>query len=667
MLSDAEIVRICREELTKAQGWDSDELASNRERALDYFYNRPRGDEKPGQSSIQSSDVSDMVEAIMSGIGPILTNETLIQFEASGEADEDQAQLESDFVSYMVAGQNDGYVEVKSSVKDALLLRNGFIKVSVEKEDSETSERLINQTEADIQVLAESSNNEKTIILSDITANKKQIDNYDVIVNTEIHRTELVVESIAPENILYAPDHSSPDLSDIRFIAERKILTQTELLDLGYSKDLVKLIPSYDVDVKSDSVARKQDSQTALDTADPATRSIETWEIHILIDIKENGRALLHRIHLAEQQLLMKERADWVPYATGSPFLVPHRLYGQSVFDKLKSIQDSKTHFLRQWHDNTRLANQVRLGALENAVNLQDAIDGANIIRIKRPDALVPIVVPDMGQSIQAALGYLDKVRSERGGASLDMGSAELQLAGQVGDQGAERQITMKEQLAAMMTETLANTLIRSTYLLVHRTLRTFLPGELTAKLNGKWVDTNPSQWPARKKTNVMTGLSQGQKVTRVNALNQVIGMQIQALSNGMEGQLINKGQVYNALMDLSRAAGLDNPDQYWTDPDSPQAQQAAQEQAQQAEAAQQAAATAQAQQAQLQQQVFLMQAQIEKYKNDTELAYKYAADSLKAEIEEAKIVADVASLNQKQAQFDSQAAQANARVDNVA
>jgi hypothetical protein len=67
----------------------------------------------------------------------------------------------------------------------------------------------------------------------------------------------------------------------------------------------------------------------------------------------------------------------------------------------------------------------------------------------------------------------------------------------------------------------------------------------------------------------------------------------------GQDGVLVGLPQLYNALIDFARASGLQAPEQYWVDPDSPQAQQAAQQKAQAAQ--QQAAAQAQAAQAQVQ------------------------------------------------------------------
>ncbi len=656
-LKTDEIVGILRSELAQAQGFDQDELASNREKALDYFYNRPRGDEVAGRSTIQSSDVSDMVEAVLANIGPILTSETLINFQAAGEADEDQAQLESDFVGYIVGGQNAGYIELLSSIKDALLLRNGFIRVMVDETNDSRTFFEDNKTEFQIQAKLDESDTEHSFEVLDM---KKTGDSFRVQYKEHIHKRDLIVESIAPENMLYSPDHDSPYLESCRFIAERKLMTQTELLQAGHSLEVIKDIPSIDFDTKNDSTARRQDDTHGNDPAvDESNRMIETWDIHTMLDEDEDGIAELRHIHLASKTILLDELADWIPYSTGSPFIIPHRLYGQSIYDKLRTIQDSKTHFLRQWHDNARRVNNARvvynpLTTDEDAVMSSRAGGG---IRSKDPASVQQLVTNDMGASILGALDYMDKMRSERGGASLDLGSAELQLAGQnIGQLGAERQISMKEQLAAMMTATLANTLVRETFLLVHRTLRAHLPGELTAKLNGKWVQTDPSQWPERKQVVVKTGLSQGEKIARISALTQVIQTQVGFIQAGQGGQTVSPGGVYNAILDWCRAANLENPEQYWLDPDSEQAQAAAKAEGEQQQAQQQAAQQFQQQQQRLQEQLFTLTQQLDKYKHDTDLRFQYDKEALDAEVEEAKIVGEATrDLELAQDKFENQ------------
>jgi hypothetical protein len=660
-LKASEIVNIVEDEIVRARGSEFDELTANREKALNYFFNRTRGDEVEGQSRVQSTDVSDMVEAITSNISPILTNEMLVSFEAAGEEDEPNAQLESDFVSYMINGHSDGYVEIQSALKDSLLLRNGWVHVAVDATDYKESRTMHKVSEFQVQAFLDEGDQEKTIQLVSMEDNNDGA-TWDAKFTVHHHKRELKVRSVAPENILTSQEHKSPTLSGIRFIAERKLLTRSELIGMGYPKSIVMDLPNLSTDTKTDANARSAEPHVSenFQSLDEANEVIETYDCHIEIDEEEKGQTKLRRIHIAEGEILLDEPADWVPFATGSPFLVPHRLYGQSLFDKLKQIQDSKTDFMRQWHNNARRVNNARivynpLTTKEEDINTSRA--GANV-RSKDPGNVGQIQTNDLGASIGMALEYMDKQRSERGGASLDLASPEMQLAGNVGDQGAERQISIKEQLAGQMTRTLANTLIKQTYLLVHRTLRDYLPGEMTAKLNGKWVSTDPSQWAERKKVNVQSGMTQGEKRQRISGLNQVIQQQMTFIQAGKEGEITDPGKVFNAVMDWCRAASLDNPEQYWIDPDSDQAKQAGQAKAQQAQQAQQAQAAQQKEmmdsQMKMQADLFSLEQQMKKYINDSDLVFKYADSRMKAEIEEAKIVGSATlQLQTEQDNFD--------------
>ena len=659
-----QVVNIVKDEIRRSRGSEHDQLSANRERAFDYYYNRDRGDEVAGSSTVQSSDVSDMVEAVNANISPILTEETLVSFEAIGEEDENNAQTETDFVSYMINGQSDGYVEIQSAVKDALLLKNGWLKVFVDEEQSEETDQMSGVSEFQIQARLEESDNETTVEILSIEDDDES-GQFNATIKTTIHKRELRVESIDPGNLLYSPEHRSPLLPGIRFIAERKLLTRSELIGMDYPRSLVDALPAMTTDTKIDVSARddQPDDSSDLATLDAANEEIETYDCHILMDQEESGSTKLRRIHYAENEILLDEVAPWVPYCTGSPFLMPHRLSGLSIFDKLESIQDSKTDSLRQWHSNMRRVNNARLiynpmSTQEDDVNTSRAGAG---IRSKDPAGVGQVQTNDMGASIVAGLQYMDKQREERSGASLDLQGSQLQLAGQVGNQGAAQQIDLKEKLAGQMSRTLANTLIKQLYLLTHKTLREFMPGALTAKLNGKWVETDPSEWAERKKVNVLTGMTSGEKQQRIGALNAVIQQQYQLIGAGKDGEITDDSKLYNAYLDWTRAAKLDNPEQYFIDPSSPEAQQAKQQKQQQQQQAQQAATQQQQQmmekQSQMQQEMFALQAQLDKYKHDSELVFKYADSALDAEVEEAKLVGSATlQLQQAQDQFDQAA-----------
>src|SRR4029077_4852964 len=103
-------------------------------------------------------------------------------------------------------------------------------------------------------------------------------------------------------------------------------------------------------------------------------------------------------------------------------------------------------------------------------------------IRMKRPDSIVPIPVADVGPSIQLALRELDKQRTERGGAAVEMIGAEMQIAGDSAH-GVDRMYAAPKLLFSYMTRNMAESLIRGVFLLAHAELRDGDGGPINIKM----------------------------------------------------------------------------------------------------------------------------------------------------------------------------------------
>jgi hypothetical protein len=196
----------------------------------------------------------------------------------------------------------------------------------------------------------------------------------------------------------------------------------------------------------------------------------------------------------------------------------------------------------------------------------------------------------DTGQSSQSLLNYMDQVRDQRAGAALSLMQPQDQLvkAG-ISAQSADRQMTAGEQMAAMVARTIAETLIRSTFLLVHEVLRTQFPEEIMLNRSGQWVPTSPQEWPQRNRLNVKVGLSPAERSRKASSLTQTIALQTQALQLGGQDIVVNLDGIHRAVLDWSRAVDLDNAEKYWVDPESEESQQAAQQQVQKQEQLEQA------------------------------------------------------------------------------
>ena len=626
--TDKELGAICRREIERADGADGDLLAQHIIDALDYYYNRPRGDEKAGESQVQSTDLADMTNAILAQLTPMISTDALIEFEADGEEDEDQARMESRFINDCVIDKNQGYLELQSCLKDAALCRNTFAKVWAD--DVVTSETRsfanIDKTRANqiIKVLGELPSQEVT---------SQDFANGTLSVTIAISQRKFRWRAIDPGEFVYQGGWEHQDLQEIRFCAERDTPTRSDLLEDGYDAELVDQLPKQSSETRL--VRQARDQQLTRPLNQPQTRDqerVERHECYLLIDMDDDGISERWKVIVGNKQtVLEKEQVSWVPYCTGSLYISPHRLQGEDLYDHMRETQDIKTAAKRRWLDCIYNSVWSRLAAQENNVDpsVDDARAGATIWTKGRPmDSLMPVTGADVGPTIQAVLDYEDRHRTERGGAALDVQSAEAQIVGESGV-ALEKQYSVKEAMTQMFARNIAETLIRNIYLLMHRTLRTFAEGPMKSKLRNKQIQVDPTTWPIRTSLNVTPGLTPQARTAVGQAMLILMQDQAQATAMGLGGQLVSLDNMYRTRLDFLRAKGVQNCEQYLTDPSSDEARMAAQQsQEQQAALAQQ------------QQQLLAMQIQLEERKLALE---KYKADqSTYADIYKADLQADL-------------------------
>jgi len=629
---ETKLAGLIERELSQAEGRGSDVTDAARKRALDAFNCAPLPDDKArveaGLSVVQDSSFRDMVHACAAQMLPMLSTDAVVQFEPDGEQDEDAARAESAAVEHVVMSKNNGFVEFEEAILDALTLRNGWVKVWVETSETKGKVPLTGDERPELVA---------ALLAPKTIHEKRELVEGGIRVTTT--RQTFRVAAVPAENMSWGRNARSSDVEELGFLAEYLPMTRSDLVERGVSKAVAEALPASDAERPEAGRARKRGRHD--DRRDAASRDqdvIDSYEVHLRADLDGDGIGELWRILYASRYVLEAEQVDTVPYGTGSPFLVAHRLEGLSLWDVLDQVQATKTEFLRLSVDNTRHLTHGRWAVDDTRTNLNDVLNSGPVIRTKGSpsDAVIPAMTPiDLGPTLLSHLGYQDKLRTERGGASLEMQSAELQIAGETAH-GVERQTSLREMLTSHMARNLAETLIRRTYLLVHRYLRLYANEPIAMKLQGQWVQVDPRQWRARDRVNVRAGLSAGEKLRKMGAMQQLIGYQVQAMQAGLDGVLTDLSSGYNAMMDWAAAADVDNPGLYFINPASPQAQQA---QAQKQQASQE-------QQQQLQ-QIMMGQFQVEMEKiraeiaqKQEELAFKYWDARLKSETEEAKVVA---------------------------
>ncbi|RKZ06993.1 hypothetical protein DRQ25_12645 [Candidatus Fermentibacteria bacterium] len=654
-LTDDDVLAECRYQSAQASGSEfaSDELTEDRKEALSYYFGKPRGDEVEGRSSIISKDVADTIDAMLTQIMPTFATPELVQFQAHSEEDEQQARVESAFCNHQLMSENGGYILIETLLKDALLSKNAIVKVQVDvdvKTEKEQYKELFPEEIA--QVLQPNKPNQEV----DVTVFDEATGNVSIKRTTTTRKLD--VTAVAPENFSITSEWKDQYLDDCTYCVERQWRTKSELIEMGYDKKTVHELPSSTADTKIDSIERNQinDEQNFFNTQ-LSMQIVEMEEHYIRIDQDGDGIAELHKVVTVENILLSNEETPCVPYANGVVFLLGHRFYGQSIYDKLKDVQDMKTHFLRQWADNALIANHKKYVTVDNQVNMEDLTNGRpnGIVRVKSLDSIMELGTSDIGPSCQMALDYFDKVRTDRSGSALDLQSNQMAMPSNVGDQGVNTLIANLEQVTALATRNFSETLIHSLYGLIHKFMRLHFTDQISAKMGSGWEQTNPSMWAERNSLTIVIPPTRSEKLVQQVALEKAIMASQQDLISGKEGITTNEGQIYQMKLDFMRLSGISHPEQYCIDPESPEAMQVRQ-QKEQMEAEQQQ----KMEEMQMDMQRQLIEVQIQEikrnWKNDTEqldfdyeeLAKKLEMEKYKvdvaADIDEAKIVGDAAT-----------------------
>lgn len=574
--------------LDQAEGGDSDELQAERAEALAYYNGDRRGDEIEGRSQQISMDVADCVNATLAMMGDMLVRDAKVSIDPDSDQDEISARAESDILNDVLMKDNPGERVLLASIKDALLLKNGCLKVRVEDRDTGDGKLRLFR-----------------------------------------------VESVPIENVSYLAAYEGP-LQDIGFFAEKVRYTRSDLVEMGVDRATVDELEPLEKWWGEVAAERDQSWRPGPSAETSDQDVIECHEAYIRVDLDDDGISERWQVLVANKnKVLGKEKVDLLPYALGVPFLNPHRLTGESLFDRLKQIQDGKTALLRQLQDNVTVQNNYRVAFNPDLVRQEDVLNAlpGGGIRVQDINAIMQLPVLDVTGGILQALDSYDRRRSQAAGAALDMGSAEAQVAFKSAT-AASIERGNQELVTNMIARNLAVTMMRDLYLLLHEFLRRYAQRPYVARVAGQSVPVDPRQWPQRTRLTVQCGLSPTERASRQATLGQLLQLQSAAMQAGLDGIVADVTTLYRTATRWLELGGIEEPQRYVIDPQSPSAQQAQAGKQQQAQAMQQAQETIQRLMFQLEQAKLAEDAR----QHDADVRFKYYDADQKAEIEEAKL-----------------------------
>lgn len=562
------IVRGEKEESIGFGGY-SDDLEEKRERA--HKFNRGETDIKAakGRSSVSDTAGADAIETLMPDLMEIFTGgDDVATFEPFGPEDEQGAKQETKAVVHVVMNENNGFNLIYDYCKDATLLATGLFKVlpkNDETEEKQFVERALPDTitafEADgVQV-------NKTNEYPDGTA--------DIEVIRTSKEERIYIEVVAPEDFTVARD--AVELKDATYVAQRSRKRAQDLIAEGYDPVKVLNLGGVDDTDNADREARKTVEQTGEDEGNPALRRmklVEFNEHYVRVDPEGDGKLRIFQVisDREERVLLSVEEVDGIPYAAGAPIRNPHKFYGTSIMDKMIEVQRIKTSLYRLLLDSGYFAlNQrheivMRTATADTLDDYKDNAPGRGI-RVKERGTITPIGNATLGFDVISAIELIATMGEDRSGIHR---AAQGLNPDSLHDTASGAKILI--DAAKKRTRLIARLLsvgIKDMYMLVHELLRT-QGRQLTLRLNGEYVPIDPSKWGIRKDMAIQIGVGSGSREERLGALESTLQKQLTAVEfqGGLSGPLVTADNIYSALQDYTKEAGLKGgSEKYYSNP----------------------------------------------------------------------------------------------------
>ncbi len=229
-------------------------LSEQRRKAMQYYYGQLYGNEVEGRSQVVTTEVKDAVEGILPSLMAIFTSsDEVVRFDPQQMEDDAVAQQATDYANYVFSRLNNGFLALYCLIKDALLQKNGYVKVYWENYQNETQESY--QGLNDLEFMQLSNDPELTLLkrTSYPDPNQPQIPP-EILVQMQaagmqppelmLHdctfkrvkkHGKVCIDPVPPEEVLISREAPN-DIVKARFVEHRTLKSLSEIREMGFEK-----------------------------------------------------------------------------------------------------------------------------------------------------------------------------------------------------------------------------------------------------------------------------------------------------------------------------------------------------------------------------------------------------------------------------------------------
>ena len=528
-VTEEELVSRIQSEITDSLGY-GDEISKQREMAMEYYYSLPFGNEVEGRSQFVDSTVQDTIEWIKPSLMRIFASgDEMVKFSPHGPEDVEAAAQATDYVNYVFTKDNPGWEILYSWFTDALLQKNGIVKVFWDEYTDTEREEYHNLNEMELEALT--SNPHIEVIehssFDGVEDGEPAILN-DVVIKRTNTDGKVVIENVPPDEFLISRE--AKNIQNARFICHRvrKTLSDLRLMypdqdldpeDLGAGED--------DGGTQStwfgERSARYMYDESGINAGigigvSPQEEALQEYWLHesfIRTDFDGDGLAELRKVCTVGRYVLANEEIDTIHFVSITPIKIPHKFFGLSVADLVMTLQLYKSVLMRNLLDNMYNQNFGRYAVLEGQANLDDLLTQrpGGVVRVKSPNAVTPLATPPLEPYSFQMLEYIDEIRESRAGVSKhSQGLNDAALTSHTTATAVNAVLTNAQSRVELIARNFAETGVKDLMRRIYELLLKNQDKKRVVMLREEWVPVRPDMWHDKMDCTVSVALGNGNK-----------------------------------------------------------------------------------------------------------------------------------------------------------
>jgi len=580
-ITEEDLVTRIRGEITSSLGYMGDTISKQRETAMQYYYGLPFGNEVPGRSQYVDSTVQDTIEWIKPSLMRVFASgDEMVKFNPHGPEDVEMAAQATDYVNYVFTKDNPGWEIMYQWFTDALLSKNGIVKVWWDEytESQREEYRGLDEisftaliTDDDVEVVEHTE-------YQDAEFQEYNITLHDVVIKRHSYNGKIKIENVPPSEFLISRE--AKNLQDARFVCHRVQKTLSELREMYPDQDLdADTIGAGDDDLASydserleryafDKSARYWEGWGGEEYGEDGLRLYWLHESFLKTDFNGDGITELRKVCTVGSTVLENDEIDSIPFVSITPIKIPHKFFGLSIADLVMDLQLMRSTLMRNLMDNMYNQNYGRYAVLEGQANLDDLLTQrpGGVVRVKSPNAVMPLQTPALEPYSFQMLEYLDGVRESRAGVSkMSQGLNENALTSHTTATAVNAVMGAAQSRVELIARNFAETGVKDLMITIYELLLKNQDKERVIKLRNEWVPVRPDVWNDQYDCTVSVALGSGSKDQQMMHLSQMIQFAAESMKGGL--QIVSEQNIYNLGAALVKAMGFQNVNDFLTDP----------------------------------------------------------------------------------------------------